>query len=113
IEATAIAGERAVLADHAMAGHDDRDRVAAVDHADRAHRIGAADCAGQLAVALRSARGNVAQGFPHLPLKRRAAAIDGDVVEGRELAAEIGTDAVAESERIARWLQRTVAKARL
>src|SRR5262249_32620354 len=95
VEAAAIAGERAVLADHAVAGHDDRDRIAAVDHADRAHRVGTADGLCELAVAPGGAGRNPAQRRPYLPLEHRAAAVDGNVVESREVAAEIGAKAVA------------------
>src|SRR5690349_17841856 len=60
VEATAVAGEGAVGADHAVAGDDDRDRVAAVGGADDAGALprldvgleeGGVDLLGLLAVA--------------------------------------------------------------
>ena len=44
-EPAAVAGQRAVGADHAMAGHDDRQAVIAVGAADRAHGFRLTDAA--------------------------------------------------------------------
>ena len=50
-QAAAIAGEAAVRADHAMAGHDDADRVLAVGESGGADGLGLADAPRQLGVA--------------------------------------------------------------
>src|SRR5690242_19875320 len=64
-DAAAIAGERAVGADHAMAGHDDADGVGAVGKADGPDRLGPADAPRQLAVGERAAARDLAQRAPY------------------------------------------------
>src|SRR5690606_6273877 len=71
-QAAAEAGEGAVGADHAVAGQDDRQRVAAVGGADRAHRCGAADAQRKLRIADGAAIGDIPQRQPYLALERRA-----------------------------------------
>ena len=64
--------KRAVGPDHAVAGHDHRDRVAAVGKADGASGAGGADLAGDLAVADGLAVGDLAQRLPDAQLERVA-----------------------------------------
>src|SRR3546814_17020174 len=71
-QSAAEAGQRAVGADHTMAGNDDRDRVASVRRAHRAHRLRLADAARDVAVAPGLPVGNLRQRRPDLALARRA-----------------------------------------
>src|SRR6478609_1751167 len=64
-QAAAIAGQRSVGADHAMAGHDDADRVLAIGEAGGAYRPGLADAPRELGVADGAAAADLAQGAPH------------------------------------------------
>ena len=73
-QAAAVAGQRAVRADDAMAGHDDADRVLAVGQARRAHRLGLADAPRQLGVADGLAAPDLAQRPPDALLERGAGA---------------------------------------
>src|SRR5574337_1202963 len=63
-QAAAKPGEAAVGADHAVAGHHDRQRIAAVGGADGAHRLRFADASRKFTVADRRAIRNAAQFFP-------------------------------------------------
>lgn len=76
LEAARIPGERCVGADHAMAGHHDRDRVERVCVADST-RVRVAELRGDLAVRARFAIWNRAERGPDARLIRRAAAVDG------------------------------------
>src|SRR5690349_21493231 len=87
-QAAAVAGQRAVRADHAMARHDDADRVAAVRQADGARTVRAADALGQLAVALGRAIRNVEQRAPHALLEFGADRVERDR-EAAQLAGEV------------------------
>ncbi len=71
-QASRIAGEAAILADHPVAGDDDGERIAAVRGTHRPHRVWLADGAGDVAVAAGLPVGDVAQRLPHRLLKRRA-----------------------------------------
>ena len=55
-QAAAVSGQRAVGADHAMAGHDDRQRIGPVGQADRATGVRIADATRQFRVADRDCR---------------------------------------------------------
>ena len=90
MEAAAVAGERAVGADDAMAGHDDADRVRSVGKADGADGAGTADALGKLAVADGFGRGNFAQGSPDFALEGGAGGGGGDVVDGVDVPGEVG-----------------------
>jgi len=71
-QAAAVAGERAVGADHAVAGDDDADRVAAVGQAHGAGGCGTAELLGERAVRRGGAVGNCLQRLPHLLVEGRA-----------------------------------------
>src|SRR4051794_14927448 len=64
VEAAAVPGEAAVGADHAMARHHDRHRVASVRRADRPRAVGRPDLPGDLTVAAGLAVRDRAQGVP-------------------------------------------------
>src|SRR3954447_19517216 len=99
VEPAGVARQRAVGADHAVAGDDDRDLVAAVGPADGAGD--AAELARDVAVGARLAVGDPAQRVPDLELERRAVlgerqrevrALAGEVLV--ELARDVGEAAV-------------------
>src|SRR5690606_36265046 len=87
----AVTRQRAVRADHPMAGHDQADRIRAVRGADAARGCRAADRACDVGIAARLAVRNRQQGVPHGVLKRRArrGAVD---VELRALAGAVLVD---------------------
>jgi len=87
------AGERAVGPDHAMAGDDDRNRIAPVGRADRAGLAGVAEAPGLLAVADRLSVRDLPEHPPHSLLERRAAWIEGEI-ERRSHAGEIFSELV-------------------
>ena len=106
VEAAAIADEFAAGADHAMAGHDDGDGIGPVGEAHGARGSGRVQFGGQFTVGGGSAGRNKAQEAPDTLLERRAAGIDGDAVDGGDIAREVvvhpaaeGAGAVAGSER--------------
>src|SRR6266581_9124606 len=70
-EATANSREAAVAADHAMARHDDGNRVAPVRQTHRAYCFGNPDALRQVRVGNRFSVGNGAQGIPNAKLKIR------------------------------------------
>src|SRR6266581_4272223 len=70
-EASAKSCEAAVAADHAMARHDDGNRVAPVRQTHRAHGFGIPDALRELSVGNRFSVGNGAQGIPNAKLKIR------------------------------------------
>src|SRR5579862_7702960 len=74
--------------DDAMAGHDDRDGIAAVGGADGAHRPRRADLFGEAAVAPGFSIRNVAQFLPDALLKSGAVDFERKV-ESTEIAGEI------------------------
>src|SRR5215475_10284397 len=91
VQAPAVAGERAVRADHPVAGHDDRDRVAPVGQPDGAggdRRL--TQRGGYLAVADRLAVRDPGELGPHGELERRAARRERQVERGA-LAREVLT----------------------
>lgn len=69
LQASREAGEGAACPDYAVAGGDDRDRVAAVGGAHRPRRGGAAERAGDLSVAARLAERYRQQRVPHALLE--------------------------------------------
>ena len=73
------AGQRAITADHPMAGHDDGDRIAAVGGADGAGRTGLAQALGQLPVGARLAVRDLQQAVPDRALERRAGEVQRQV----------------------------------
>jgi hypothetical protein len=69
LDAATEAGERAISADHAMAWHDDGNRIAPVRGTDRAYGRRSADGPCQVRVADSPTIGNVSQCRPHPQLK--------------------------------------------
>jgi protease PrsW len=93
IEAAAVAGQRPVGADHAVTGHDDRDRIAAVGetHGARGERR-LAERGGHLAVAGRHAVGDLGELRPDGELERGTAGRQRQVKHGpraREILREL------------------------
>src|SRR3954470_10261738 len=78
----AVADQRAVGADDAVARHEDRDLIGAIGPGDGADGRRAADAIGDLAVAARLAARDLAQRRPHLRRKRRAALDDAGAESG-------------------------------
>ena len=70
-KSAAVAGQRAVAADHPVAGHDQGDGVGAVGRADGAGSRGMADLLGDRAIAGGGAEGNIHQRLPHLAVEVR------------------------------------------
>src|SRR5262249_23229327 len=87
-----IAAEAAVGPDHAMARHDDRDRVRAVRRADRADGARLADHACDLAVRDRPPERDATERRPHLPLECGPSRVERDVGERRAVAGEVGAE---------------------
>src|SRR6478609_3945270 len=79
LDATAEAGQRAVGADDAMAGHDDADRVLAVGSADGAGLVRVPEPARLLAVADRLPVGDGAQRLPRPQLEVGAVRVERQV----------------------------------
>ncbi len=88
LEAAGIAGQRAVAANHPMAGHKDRYRIAADGSAHRPHRRRRADLPSQFTIGAGAAAPDGSQRRPDLLLKRRPAQCKRHV-EFDRLAAEI------------------------
>ena len=63
------ASQRTVCADHAMARHDQADRIRGIGSSDGARRIGYSELRRQLAVADSFTKGNFPQRSPYAPLK--------------------------------------------
>ena len=88
-EAAGVAGQRAVGADHPVAGDDDRQRVAAGRGADGAGPVGAPQRPGDRPVALRLAVGDRGDLLPDRPLEAAAAARRQRQLELAPLAGEV------------------------
>src|SRR5580698_451415 len=71
VEASAIAAQRSTGCDYTVTGHDDRDRIAIVGHADGAERIWMPDDARDVGVAARLAVRDSEERLPARKLKRR------------------------------------------
>src|SRR5262249_31584707 len=71
LDPAAIARERAIGADDAMAWDHEADRIGAVGVADRAHRPRTAEFCGERAVAQRRARRDAGEPRPDSALERR------------------------------------------
>src|SRR5688500_10888543 len=99
LDPAAIADQAAGTAHDAVAGYHEADRVAPVGGTHRPRRARQAEMAGELAVAARPARRDLAQGRPDAPLERRAAAVGGDVRKRVEPVVEIGPDSGGEALR--------------
>src|SRR5437868_1216275 len=81
-----VAAERAVAADHTMAGHDQREAVRGAGARDRAHRAGTADGLGDVRIAARLAARDAHQLLPHAPLERARAHVHRDRAALRRIA---------------------------
>src|SRR5262245_54572074 len=79
LDATAESGEVAVGADHPVARHDDRQRVAAVRGADGSGEVAVAEPASLLSVAHSLAIGDRPQRLPRRQLERRPVGSERDV----------------------------------
>src|SRR3954452_22897176 len=89
LQAARVAGQRAGAPEHAVAGDDDRQRVAGDGAPDGASQLrAAAEPAGQLAVGRRLAVGDLGEKVPD-PALEAVAGQRGGEVEGRALAGEI------------------------
>src|SRR5215207_10009892 len=88
LEPAAVADERAVGADDAVARDDDRDRVAAVGETDRAHGARVAELVGERTVGRRLAVGDLEQQRPHALLEGRSGRAELEL-ELRALAGEV------------------------
>src|SRR3546814_2999575 len=78
-QAIGIAAERAVAAHHPVARDEHRDIVRAIGAPRRAHRPGLADRRGDIGIAARLARRNLAQFAPYRFLEGGALHIDRDM----------------------------------
>src|SRR5262245_24431876 len=76
LDAAAVAGERAVGADDAVAGHNDADGIVAIGMAGGAYRRLAADPASEVGIADGRSAGDCAQGLPDPALEVGAAGCD-------------------------------------
>ena len=88
-QAAPVAGQRTAGADHPMTGDDDRDGIGSVGSPDGPAGGRTADPCGDLPVAGRCARRNLAQCPPYLPLERGAPRFDWQIIQGNEIAGEI------------------------
>src|SRR3954452_2116939 len=79
VEPPAVPGQGAVAADDAVAGDDDRDRVAAVGEADGTCGAGTPDASRQLAVADPLTEGDAHQLVPDAALEGRSLQREGQV----------------------------------
>ena len=105
-KAAAVAGQRAVGADDAVTRDDDTDGIGAIGEAYGANRGRTADSRGELGVGDCAAAGNGAQSRPHFFLKRCAEGVDGEIVDGFEIAFEVAADGLAEAVGVGSGLQR-------
>src|SRR5690606_30755763 len=90
-EPAAVPRERAVGADHPVAGDDDADRVRAVREPDGAGRRRLPEARGKGAVGRRRAGRDLAQRLPEAPLELRAAGLHRDLVERAQVTREVAT----------------------
>src|SRR4051794_35025456 len=88
VDAAAVTGQRAIHADHAMAGYDDTDRVQAIGGPGRAHRLRPAAAGGELGIGPGLTRADLAQSSPDLALERRPGTFDRDRIDRGEIAGE-------------------------
>src|SRR6185436_14242985 len=89
VEAAAVAGQRAVRADDAVTGDDDRDRVGAVGGPHGTDRRRLADAPRQFAIRNGGAGRDAAQRLPDRLLERRAIEFRGNRIERGEVAAKV------------------------
>lgn len=90
-EAPPVAGQVAILADDAMARHNDGDRVGGAGASDRANGSGLADGAGDLGVRARGAVGDAAKLVPDAALERGGLHVKRQI-DMRLLAAQVAQD---------------------
>src|ERR1700761_5571186 len=94
-----------------MAGYDDADGVRSIGEADGADGARTADALGELAVTNGLGRGNLAQRAPDFTLEGGSGGVGGDVVDGVDIAREVGGEARGEPERIVLWNELVAAPA--
>src|SRR6185436_19587206 len=92
LQAAAVAGERPVRPDHAVAGHDDGQGVAADRRRDAADDVGPPDGARDLAVRGGLAVRDVELGAPDGEVEGARAQDEGEVLERAALAGEVRVD---------------------
>src|SRR5690348_11815551 len=85
LDPAAVAAERAVAADHAVARDQHRDMVVAVRGADRAHRLRVADRSGDFRIAAGLAGRDLAELAPHRLLECGPRDVDRQVLRGERL----------------------------
>ena len=81
-DAAAVAGQRAIGADHAMAGYDDGDGIGTIGRADCPDSGRMTDPLCEPAVRRCRTAGDLAQRLPDFALKGRAAGGSGNAVNG-------------------------------
>src|SRR4051812_33293880 len=91
-QAAAVASERAVGANNAMARHDDRNWIRSVGGAHGATCRGAADLVCDLSVAFRRAWFDRSKRSPYSTLERCAGSRGVNIVESVEVAFEVGVE---------------------
>src|SRR5438046_2512704 len=79
LDPAAIAAERAVAADHAVAWDEHADVIVAVGRPDRTHRLGRSDGCGDVGIAAGLAGRNLAQLAPDRLLEGRSGDVDREV----------------------------------
>src|SRR5207249_9812275 len=89
-DASAVTGEGAIATDHAVARDDDRCRVRAVRGSDGAHCGWSADRRGEVPIGNGLPGWDRADPCPHGLLKCRAAEVERNRIERREVAPKIG-----------------------
>src|SRR5689334_5059079 len=92
LEAAAIAGERTIATNDAVARRNNGDRVCAICKADGAGGVRLTNLSGNRAIACRRACGNGAQCLPDLTLKVAAACGGRDRVDALDIAVEIASE---------------------
>src|SRR6185312_598389 len=100
LEAAAIAGQRTVAADHAMAWHDQADRVLPVGESDGAHCIRLADLLCQRAIGRGCSACDLAQRIPDLELERRARKRDLQRIDRGDVTSEISFQHLGVTENV-------------
>jgi len=96
-EASAVAGQRGVPADEAVAGDDDGYRIATIRGPDRTRGGAEPEGVGKVSVAPGATGPDPTHCQPDPPLERRATGIHQDPVDHREVAGQVRADLRAEA----------------
>src|SRR5688500_4824725 len=102
MQPAAVAGQAAVRADDAVAGHDDADRVLAVGESGGADRSRFADSPRQLGVTDGFAALDLAQRLPDALLEGRTAGLHRQLADCLGVALDVAPHGGGESTRVAR-----------